>query len=401
MWLEKLERRFVGGKQNIFVAHCGVALITTPYENTVALMHEGPSGGGKSELGTPLPLCADGRVLVAKKGAEFIKAPPFQLTTQEVVVDDIGLIEIEDGRQLVTCAEQGYFLRTDGIKDVSDDLPLQQLVRDAAPSRGRYVGYLNYDVTPEAPVLLTWPRPGCANPRASVPKHLIKGIVLEERIPVQVRSLGIRQPPLIHKGAVTYGVVGFAQILPWPIALLWRLVCPRGVDNPSINTTGDGIECEGVGSFEPFLLGSRETQANMLLEQLRACPNILFPLVPNQNIGLWHVGFMPEWLFLREYLGRTGGRVQKEHLVTSDHPYLLGWSLKNVVIENWSIPDDLLSIQKQEGITEHIYAQGVEVLYAAMLAHLRTYRIEQLDPKIQEIIKLFEERAPLEEFLAI
>ncbi len=62
---------------------------------------------------------------------------------------------------------------------------------------------------------------------------------------------------------------------------------------------------EGVGSYWPFATGRRVDQANLLLRQILETPKTRFVLTPNQHVGAWRVGFMPQWLS-REYLLRAG-----------------------------------------------------------------------------------------------
>ena len=82
---------------------------------------------------------------------------------------------------------------------------------------------------------------------------------------VDVRSFGVRTPPCTREKP-TYGIIGLFHLLPPALAWLWRLVSPRGHDNPSI-VDAEGMESEGVGSYWPFATGRRVTQANLLLEQ--------------------------------------------------------------------------------------------------------------------------------------
>lgn len=74
---------------------------------------------------------------------------------------------------------------------------------------------------------------------------------------------------------------------------------------------------EGVGSFWPFSSGKMVRLANILLEQIIDTPETRYILVPNQYIGAYKVGFMPEWI-AREYLSRRGGvRFRPDQLVPS------------------------------------------------------------------------------------
>ena len=94
------------------------------------------------------------------------------------------------------------------------------------------------------------------------------------------------------------------HILPASLAWLWRLVSPRGHNNPSI-TDSDGMTSEGVGSYWPFAKGRMVDHANMLLKQIIDTPKVRYTLTPNQHIGAWRVSFMPQWV-VREYLARKG-----------------------------------------------------------------------------------------------
>src|SRR5690606_24877693 len=117
-------------------------------------------------------------------------------------------------------------------------------------------------------------------------------------------SFGVRTPPGT-KEKPSYGIIGLFHVLPPSLAWLWRLVAPRGHGNPSILDKGPGMESEGVGSYWPFATGRRVDQANLLLEQFEKTTDTVFVLIPNQHIGAWHTGFMPQWL-AREYLARRG-----------------------------------------------------------------------------------------------
>lgn len=57
------------------------------------------------------------------------------------------------------------------------------------------------------------------------------------------------------------------------------------------------------------------TQANLLLEQIKNSSHTRYVLIPNQHIGAYEVGFMPQWI-AREYIARRGGaKFKPEHLV--------------------------------------------------------------------------------------
>src|SRR6266516_4293745 len=105
---------------------------------------------------------------------------------------------------------------------------------------------------------------------------------------------GVSTPPCT-KEKPTYGILGLFHILPPALAWLWRLVSPRGHANPSIVDT-EGMTSEGVGSYWPFATGRRVDQANLLLRQFTENTRMRHILCPNQHIGAWREGFMPQWI---------------------------------------------------------------------------------------------------------
>ena len=108
--------------------------------------------------------------------------------------------------------------------------------------------------------------------------------------------------------------MGMLHIIPPALAWLWRLIAPRGFNNPSI-VTGNELKSEGVGSLLAVCnRQARKKQANLLLHQIVDSPNTRYVLIPNQHIGVYKVGFAAEWIS-REYLARHGGaKIRREHL---------------------------------------------------------------------------------------
>jgi hypothetical protein len=56
----------IGEQEGWVTAHCSTVQVTTPYDNTVAIMHEGASGGGKSEMLEQVHREEDGRLLLGE-----------------------------------------------------------------------------------------------------------------------------------------------------------------------------------------------------------------------------------------------------------------------------------------------------------------------------------------------
>ena len=79
--------------------------------------------------------------------------------------------------------------------------------------------------------------------------------IVKEPVEVDVRSFGVRMPPSTRDNP-NYGIMGMLHIIPPALAWLWRLIAPRGFNNPSI-VTGNELKSEGVGSYWPFATGKR------------------------------------------------------------------------------------------------------------------------------------------------
>jgi hypothetical protein len=201
----------------------------------------------------------------------------------------------------------------------------------------------------------------CPNPRVILPRKNIPDVV-NEPATVDIRSFGVRLPPCTREQP-TYGIVGMLHILPPALAWLWRLAAPRGHGNPSIVDQKGGLVSEGVGSYWPFATGRRVDQANLLLEQIERTAGTLFVLVPNQHVGCWQTGFMPQWI-AREYLARRGvARFRPEQIGPARCP-LLGYVPNQMVVEGTYIPQMLLHVDEQPEVGIEGYDAGAEQLQA-------------------------------------
>jgi hypothetical protein len=187
---------------------------------------------------------------------------------------------------------------------------------------------------------------------------------------VDVRSFGVRTPPCT-KEKPTYGILGMLHILPPAIAWLWRLVSPRGYANPSITETGV-MSSEGVGSYWPFATGRRIDQANLLLRQILKTPKTRFTLSPNQHIGVWKVGFMPQWI-TREYLARRGSAKFKTNKLEPARCSLLGHAIHSMQIEGFFINREFLQVETQPEVGEEGYDQGAKILKGFFKKELELY----------------------------
>jgi hypothetical protein len=207
--------------------------------------------------------------------------------------------------------------------------------------------------------------------------------VISEPTTVDIRSFGVRTPPCTADNP-TYGILGFFHLLPPALAWIWRLVAPRGYENPSIVSTG-GMSSEGVGSYWPFAPGRKVVQANLLLDQFQQYTATRYILCPNQHVGAWKVGFTPQWI-AREYLARRGiARFRPEQL----HPArcsLLGYTVRHLQVEGHIVPDAFLRVQTQPEVGQEAYDQGAQRLYDFFRECLTQFLEPDLAPQGREII---------------
>ncbi|AEH51032.1 DUF4914 family protein [Pseudothermotoga thermarum] len=384
-------------------AHASAVKVVTPYDTEIVIMHEGASGSGKSEILEEIHRQPDGKVLVAeniKTGEKFFLEMK-ETCSLYPVADDMFLCHprLQTKKKLVGMdAENGWFIRLDHIKGYGTEPNLERITI----SPPEPLIFLNLQATPKTTILI-WehiedePGKPCPNPRVILPKKCFKNAI-KEPVEVDVRSFGIRTPPCT-KEKPTYGIVGFVQILPPALAWLWRLVAPRGHANPSIVDTV-GMQSEGVGSFWPFASGRKVMLANILLKQILESPETKYILLPNQYIGAYKVGFMPEWI-TREYLARRGGvKFKPERLEPAKCP-LLGFSLKEMIVAGESIPKGLLQPHLQPEVGEEAYMKGAEILQNFFSRELRQYLQDDLHPLGREIIECCLNRGKLEDYLSL
>ncbi len=357
-------------------AHCSAVQSISPYDNMTTIMHEGASGGGKSELHQNILREPDGRVLLGRNSVtgeeRFITIPRF--CSFNPVADDMAfchpMFQKKDGKLRIIDAENAWFVRVDSVRKYGDDPHLEELtIHPKSP-----LLFLNIETIPGSTALIwnhTYDEPGkpCPNPRVIIPRKDVKDIV-EKPVSVDIRSFGIRAPKCSAENP-SYGIVGLFHILPPAIAWLWRLVAPRGYNNPSIVGSGN-LESEGVGSYWPFATGKRVTHANMLLKQIIETPRTTYTLVPNQHIGVYEVGFKPQ-LLMREYLTRRGvARLRKDQYQPARFP-LLGYELNFLTLEGSKIPSRFLKVYMQPEVGEAGYDAGAKILQDFFKQELSKY----------------------------
>src|SRR3989338_2401106 len=393
-----------GEKEGWITVHGSTVKVITPYDNEFVILHEGASGGGKSEMLQYPHREPDGRLLVGEnvitKKRRYI--PLFQGCTLRPVTDDMALCPTSlqkingNERLVVVDSEEGWFVRVDHIKHYGVDQYLENICTNPQEP----LVFLNLYSVPRATCLI-WEhiedRPGvpCPNQRVILPRRIVPDII-NEPVEVNARSFGVRTPPCTRENP-TYGIIGILHLLPPALAWLWRLVSPRGHANPSITDT-EGMSSEGVGSYWPFATGRRVDQANLLLKQILATPRTRYTLTPNQHIGAWKVGFMSQWI-AREYLSRRGSaKFRVDQLLKARCP-LLGYAMNSMQIEGFFINREFLSVEAQAEVGEDGYDEGAKILKSFFDKELRRYTKEKdLDPLGLEIVECCLDNGSVEDY---
>lgn len=382
----------IGEHEDWVTLHASTVRVITPYENVLTIMHEGASGGGKSEMAEQIQKDASGKILLATNTVTGDKSYIDLSGRCELhpVTDDMALchpsIQNDSKKLVVTDGEEGWFLRVDGITEYGSDPEHEKMcLQPKVP-----LVFLNLQAVPDSTCLLWEPimdeelgKP-CPNPRVIIPRSVVPDIV-DDNAEIDIRSFGVRAP-ICTKEEPTYGIMGMFHILPPALAWIWRLVAPRGHANPSIVDTDGGMKSEGVGSYWPFATGKRVDQANLLLDQIMNTPNTRYILIPNQNIGAYKVGFMSEWI-AREYLARRGSVKFRPEQLEASRCALLGYSLDNLKVDGRDLPKVLLKTHLQPEVGNEGYDQGAAILKHFFKEELSKYLTPELNPLGRKIIE--------------
>ncbi len=379
----------LGEREGWVTTHCSTVQVITPYDNRMTIMHEGASGGGKSEMLEQPHREPDGRLLIGENTVSgerlYLEVP--RSCELRPVNDDMALchpsLQKGSGKLALCDAEDAWFVRVNHIAHYGTDPHLEKLT--AEPSMPLL--FLNIDTVPGGRALI-WehiedaPGKPCPNPRVIIPRKAFSHAI-GETVMVDVRSFGIRTPPCT-KEHPTYGIVGLVHVLPPALAWLWRLVSPRGHANPSIVDT-EGMTTEGVGSYWPFATGKRVNQANLLLRQFMENRRMRYILCPNQYIGVWQVGFMPQWI-ARDYLARRGVANFRPDQLRPARCSLLGYTPRQLQLEGRLVDRCLLHVETQLEVGEVAYDQGAHMIDAFFRKCLAQFESDELDPLGKEII---------------
>ena len=393
----------IGEEEGWVTVHGSTVRIITPYDNVLTVMHEGASGSGKSEMIEEIHREMDGRIRLSTNRVTGETTYIDLIETCELlpITDDMALchpqLQNASKRLVVKDAEAGWFMRTDHIKEYGTDPYLEK--RTIHPKEPLL--FFNYDSVPGSTCLI-WehimdaPDKPCPNPRVILPRNQITNII-NEPVEVDIRSFGVRTPPCTIADP-SYGIIGLFHILPPALAWLWRLVSPRGHNNPSI-TDSEGMTSEGVGSYWPFATGRRVDQANLLLKQILVTSHTRYVLIPNQNIGAHKVGFMPQWI-AREYLSRRNGKFGRHQLNESRCP-LLGYALGSIKVDGTFLPKELLEVNRQPEVGDEAYDAGARLLTDFFKKELAKFDSPDLDPLGRQIIECCLKDGSIEDYIKL
>lgn len=367
----------LGEKELWTTMHCSTVQIVTPYDNKLVVSHEGASGGGKSEMLELVHRQSDGSLLLGRNvvtGEQRTLTLPRSCELRPVT-DDMALchpsLNKGFGKLTLMDAEEAWFVRVNHINRYGTDPHLEEVT--VHPTRPLL--FLNIDAHPGSTALI-WehiedsPGKPCPNPRVIIPRDAVPDVV-NKPVDVDIRSFGVRCPPCTRDNP-SYGILGLFHILPPALAWLWRLVAPRGHANPSIVQT-EGMSSEGVGSYWPFATGRKVEHANILLNQILETPEVRYILIPNQHVGAWETGFMPQWI-AREYLARRGGARFSPSQVNAARCPLLGWTPHTILVEGRTVGSWFFEVETQPEVGERAYDVGAEILTAFFHRELEGFR---------------------------
>ena len=394
----------LGEKNEWPTLHCSAVQVVTPYDNKLNIAYEGASGAGKSEMLQDMHRERSGRIMLGKN---IVTNDEYKITLPQgcnlrPIADDMAVtpsyLQKENGKLTLKDAENAWFVRVDHINQYGVEPHYESIT--CHPKNPLL--FLNIDAAPNSTALI-WehiedePGKPCPNPRVVIPRDDVPGVI-EGEVDIDVRGFGVRTPPCTKENP-TYGILGLFHVLPPALAWLWRLVSPRGYGNPSINDS-EGMSSEGVGSYWPFATGRKVYQENILLKQIVESPEVKYILCPNQYIGAWKVGFMPEWI-AREYLARRGGAWFTEKQIEPSRLPLLGYNLKDVMVEGQMIEREILKVQNQPEVGKEAFDQGAKILRDFFEEYIRNYDKEELLPLGQKIVDCFLSNGTLEDYISL
>jgi len=141
-------------------------------------------------------------------------------------------------------------------------------------------------------------------------------------------------------------------------------------------------------------------QANLLLQQIEETPRTRFILVPNQHIGAWECGFMPQWI-TRDYLARRGG-AKFQNGTTCTGPLSLARPCPLLHADRrhphcaW-----FLEVNTQPEVGDEGYDKGAEILAGFFHNYLRNFLAPDLSDTGRKIIECCLDNGSLDDYEAM
>jgi hypothetical protein len=133
-----------------------------------------------------------------------------------------------------------------------------------------------------------------------------------------------------------------------------------------------------------------------LLKQILTTSHTKYLLLPNQHVGSWEVGFMPQWV-TREYFARRGAAKFMQGQLKPARCPLLGYIPARVVVEGVQIPDFFFSVERQSEVGIEAYDKGQEILYRFFEDNLKAYLIPETDSLGRKIISCCLDKGTIED----
>src|SRR5438552_16526789 len=127
----------LGEREGWVTNHCSTVQVVTPYDNVVTIMHEGASGGGKSEMLEQAHREPDGRLLLGENlvtgERRYLEIP--RTCALHAVTHDMALCHpsLPDGQVKLTLtdAATAAFVRADHIERYGTDVFLEMLTAES------------------------------------------------------------------------------------------------------------------------------------------------------------------------------------------------------------------------------------------------------------------------------
>ena len=394
-----------GAKEGWVAAHCSAVRVITPYDNVVTFMHEGASGGGKSEMLEQPHRLPDGRLLKGKNlvtGEErFLEIP--RTCELEPVCDDMAMchptfqkrrrpaVDRRCRRRLVRAGGPHQGVRDRPRPGEADRRPRHSASvperRCRAPQSGTHLG-----AHPGRAGAAVSQSPG-HNPAPCDPRG---GRRTRTRRCAQHR--GADSP--LHQGEADlrhHRAVSRAPAGSWPGSGGWWLPGATPIPASWMVKAWPAREWAATGPSPPRTWSTRPTCSSPSSRPPCApatswCPtNISGPGRPASCPSGWPATTWPG--------------AASPAFVPGSSPLpaapLLGYSLTGMRIEGVPIASQFLQVETQPEVGLEGYDAGAAQLREFFVRHLQAYLTPALDPKGRQIVECCLEGGSVDDYAAL